>query len=159
VAQQEVSVSESNTPLTKEQVEHLVLKDWYRDATDEIHYIDDLDVAKQLAAELSAVRKELDRRDALLGKCADVLSEAAISEDGIDGDAAFELVDSIRGKLSETGKTHAQAILDHWWDELCALVNIDPGDEANPLPLVKTELATVRAALAAAQKLIEESKK
>lgn len=53
----------------------------------------------------------------LLDECADVLSQAALSEDGIDGDRAMELVDSIGKRFAFAGRVSA-------WDAYCRLFDL-----------------------------------
>ncbi|WP_211440940.1 hypothetical protein [Collimonas humicola] len=76
----------------------------------------------------------------LLDKAASLLTEACLSEDGIDGDQAMKCVEAIRGKFAEIGKTTVESEFDKVIEMIRVAGGVPEGDEFSVSAVLK-ELA------------------
>lgn len=73
----------------------------------------------------------------LLNKAASLLGEAALTEDGIDGDQALDLVDAINNGFKDIGITSTDGALNRLYEAVCAAAGVSNEDEICAIKALK----------------------
>ena len=110
-------------------------------------------LVSQAALEIECLKDQITAQQTIMDRAAGILLEATVTEDGIDVAQAEVCIDSIRGKLAETGKTTAEQFMDLLYTRIGAAAGYPPGSEFNPLAVLDAMRVTMNAQQRNAERL------